>query len=277
MPSRIVREGIISSPRVNRLTFGAELLYRRLMSVADDYGRFHASPVTIRAACWPFCPEKVSESQIKKWLTECLQGDSPLISEYTAQGGRYLIINDFGQQIRTKSKFPNPDNDLISGCNQSAQPSRSRISESYSDAESNAQSEAQVPSVRAVAPFIKQALRAADLNGQTSQKFEDFWTRYPRKQHRDAACMEWLSVVTVESEPQVFGCLSRYLASDEVSRGAVQNPEKWLMEQHRDGWAGDWPKANGTAPKSAKDAQMERLLAKAREEDRKNGIAYEGD
>ncbi len=126
----------------------------------------------------------------------------------------------------------------------------------------------QIPSVRVVAPFIKQALKAADLNGQTSQKFEDFWTRYPRKQHRDAACMEWLSVVTVESEPQVFGCLSRYLASDEVARGAVQNPEKWLYEQHRDGWAGDWPKF---APRvqDARETPLQSAIRKAKEE--KNG------
>ncbi len=126
----------------------------------------------------------------------------------------------------------------------------------------------EIPSVRSVAPILKQALRAADLNGQTSQKFEDFWTRYPRKQHRDAACMEWLSVVTVESEPQVFDCLGRYLASDEVARGAVQNPEKWLMEQHRDGWAGDWPKFAPRVQES-RETPLQSAIRKAKEE--KNG------
>ncbi len=126
----------------------------------------------------------------------------------------------------------------------------------------------QIPSVRAVAPLIKQALRASDLSGKISEKFEDFWKRYPRKQHRDAACMEWLSVVTVESEPRVFDCLARYLDSDEVSRGAVANPEKWLMEQHRDGWAGDWPKF---APRvqEQRETPLESAIRKAREE--KNG------
>ena len=140
MPSRIVREGINSSPRVNRLSFGAELLYRRLMSVADDHGRFHASPVTIRGACWPICPERVTERQVAKWLEECQQGDRPLISLYEVDGGRYLALNDFGQQIRTRSKFPEPlsaceqpDNNLKSDCEQSAQPSRIRSRIAYTE------------------------------------------------------------------------------------------------------------------------------------------------
>ena len=39
MPSRILREGINTSPKVNALSPMAELFYRRLMTVADDYGR----------------------------------------------------------------------------------------------------------------------------------------------------------------------------------------------------------------------------------------------
>jgi hypothetical protein len=128
------------------------------------------------------------------------------------------------------------------------------------------------PSVRAVAPILKSllniSLRASDLNGQSSLRFDEFWQQYPRKQHRDAACQEWLSVVTVESEPQVFACLSRYLASDEVTRGAVTNPEKWLMEQHRDGWAGDWPKFAPRAPEQRETA-LQSAIRKAKEE--KNG------
>ena len=72
MPSRILREGINTSPKVNALSPMAELFYRRLMTVADDYGRFYANPATLRGACWPTCPEKVTEAQISGWLSECL-------------------------------------------------------------------------------------------------------------------------------------------------------------------------------------------------------------
>ncbi len=141
-----------------------------------------------------------------------------------------------------------------------------RESESESDTKSETHAHTEPP-VRAVLPVIKSALkpaRAADLNGQTSQRFDEFWSRYPRQQHRDAACHEWLSVVTVESEPQVFACLGRYLASDEVSRGAVANPEKWLMEQYRDGWAGTWP---GIAPRAqdSRESPTQAAIRKAKE------------
>lgn len=109
MPSRIIREGIISSPRINALSLGAEVFYRRVMTVADDYGRYHASPVTLRGALWPICPEKVTEKQIVSWLSECLATANPLIIIYEVQGCTYLQITDFGQQIRGKSKFPAPE------------------------------------------------------------------------------------------------------------------------------------------------------------------------
>jgi len=88
---------------------------------------------------------------------------------------------------------------------------------------------------------VRETPTAADLNGPTSSRFEEFWEDYPRKQRKDAACSAWLSVVTPDNEAAVFACLKRYLASDEVARAVVANPDKWLYEQHRNGWAGTWP------------------------------------
>jgi hypothetical protein len=96
---------------------------------------------------------------------------------------------------------------------------------------------------------IHSAPRAADMNGIASQRFAEFWERYPRKQRKDSACQLWLSVVTVADEAAVFACLDRYVASDEVARSVVTNPDKWLVEQHHGKWAGDWPAANGKAPR----------------------------
>lgn len=118
MPNRIIREGIISSDRVNSLSLGAEVLYRRLMSVADDYGRFYASPATIRGACWPTCPERVSEEEVGSWLDECSSGEEPLVRIYKIGNGRFLELTNFNQQIRSKSKFPGKDRDMLEDCSQ---------------------------------------------------------------------------------------------------------------------------------------------------------------
>lgn len=107
MPTRLLRDGILTSEPVCSLTWGAEVLYRRLMSVADDHGRFHSIPKLIRAACYPLQIDKVSDADIGKWLTECVT--AALVSVYPASDGkRYLHVEKFGQQVRSRSKFPEP-------------------------------------------------------------------------------------------------------------------------------------------------------------------------
>lgn len=106
MPNRILREGILTSERVEKLNWAEEVFYRRLMSVVDDYGRFHARPALILAACYPLLFRKVSDSDVEKWLTVCVE--AALVRVYPAvDGKRYLEVLDFKQQVRAaKSKFP---------------------------------------------------------------------------------------------------------------------------------------------------------------------------
>lgn len=113
MPTRILRDGILTSEGVCSLTWAAEVFYRRLMSVADDHGRFHALPKLLRAACYPLQIDKVSDADIGKWITECVT--AALVSVYpAADGKRYIQILKFGQQVRAKSKFPEPSDNTLS-------------------------------------------------------------------------------------------------------------------------------------------------------------------
>jgi hypothetical protein len=107
MPNRIIREGINDSERVDRLSPEAEVFYRRLMSAVDDFGRFDARPVVISAKCFPLRRE--NPNRISKWLAECCIGPNPLIVVYEVRGRRYLELQDFRQQVRSKnSKYPAP-------------------------------------------------------------------------------------------------------------------------------------------------------------------------
>lgn len=115
MPNRILREGILSSERVALLGWAEEVFYRRLMSVVDDFGRYHANPKLLRAALYPLLIDKVSDADIGKWLTSCV--NAVLVSVYPAPDGkRYLQLLDFRQQARAdKSKYPPvPDGCLAS-------------------------------------------------------------------------------------------------------------------------------------------------------------------
>lgn len=112
MPARIIRDGMLTSERINKLTGPAELFYRRLMSVADDHGRFFANANLLRSYCYPLKDsEQVPESCISAWLVECEAAD--LIVVYTVKGTRYLCIQDFGQRTYGKSKFPEPPGVIV--------------------------------------------------------------------------------------------------------------------------------------------------------------------
>jgi len=110
MPTRIIRDGILTSERVNALSPLAELFYRRLMSVADDHGRYTGNLTLIRSSCYPLKIDSVKEDSIKKHLAECI--DVGLIVPYTVDAKPYIWLVDFGQRINGKSKFPEPPKEV---------------------------------------------------------------------------------------------------------------------------------------------------------------------
>jgi hypothetical protein len=107
MPDRIVRANILTSDLVNQLSWPAEVFYRRLMSVADDYGRFEGRISILRASLYPLKLNQVSEADIVKWKNEC--SEAGLISLYEVESKEYLVILKFNQRLRAaKSKYPPP-------------------------------------------------------------------------------------------------------------------------------------------------------------------------
>jgi hypothetical protein len=118
MPTRIVREGINTSELINSLSDSAELFYRRLMSVADDYGRFWADPSILRGAVFPLKLHLWSKKRVNLALRECVSKQTVFVYG----NGIYLAMPKFGQQVRSKSKFPEPPPELLqSGCTANSQ------------------------------------------------------------------------------------------------------------------------------------------------------------
>lgn len=104
MPNRILREGIIESERVDQLSSEAEVFYRRLHSVVDDFGRYYSKPELLRARCFPLRLDRVKNEHITAWLGECVK--AKLLRMH--QSG-VLELLDFNQQIRAKkSKYELP-------------------------------------------------------------------------------------------------------------------------------------------------------------------------
>ena len=84
---------------------------------------------------------------------------------------------------------------------------------------------------------------AGNGNGKTSERFPEWYAPYPVKDDEDFACRMWVSRVTVADEPAAFACRDRYLRSDRVKRGAVLGAAKFIDQQARNHWNGQWPEA----------------------------------
>lgn len=127
MPNRILREGILTSPRIAKLGWAEEVFYRRLHSVVDDFGRYYGDAGMLRAACYPRQLNKVSDSDVGKWLRVCV--DAALIRAYQVEGEEYIALLDFNQQVRAKkSKFPDMPSDCVANAQQAQSNARLDVS-----------------------------------------------------------------------------------------------------------------------------------------------------
>lgn len=86
MPRRTLRDTINTSPHVDKLDFASEVLYRRLMSEVDDYGRMEALPVIIRSKCFPLRVDRIRETDLVRSLAACQDADLIRIYEVSEAG-----------------------------------------------------------------------------------------------------------------------------------------------------------------------------------------------
>ena len=93
------------------------------------------------------------------------------------------------------------------------------------------------------------APKSAALVPVRANRFAEFIAPWPRVANPDHAARAYLSCIdTNADEGLAFAARDRYLSSDEVNRGIVMDPAKWLMDQKSAKWGGKWPAANTRAP-----------------------------
>lgn len=113
MPNRIIREGILTSDRVEQLDPAAEVFYRRLMSKVDDHGLYDARPSILRTSLYPLRVDRVREADIARWIAACEKAG--VIALYQHDGKPFLQMLDTRWQARSEPKFPLP---TANGCTQ---------------------------------------------------------------------------------------------------------------------------------------------------------------
>ena len=106
MPARWLREGILTSDKVDRLTFEEEVFYRRLLSVVDDHGLFDARPVILLARLYPLRIGSVTAEQCAAWAAACERAG--LICLYESGGKPFLKLLNTQWPERSAPKYPTP-------------------------------------------------------------------------------------------------------------------------------------------------------------------------
>lgn len=115
MPGRYIREGILDSERFDELRkYGgvqAQLFFTLLLLVVDDYGRCKNHPIWLRSKAFPL-RDDIREADISRWIAACEK--SGLIALYGEPNGTaFLQVYNFGQQARSKSKYPDPPAEIL--------------------------------------------------------------------------------------------------------------------------------------------------------------------
>lgn len=116
MPNRIIKESVCESRGLSEISFFAEDLYKRLITYADDYGRFNADYQIILARLYPREIGIVTLDDIEDAMTELIGVGK--IAFYTAQTRKeiYGCFPNWAEHQRvreSKKKVPAPEDTTI--------------------------------------------------------------------------------------------------------------------------------------------------------------------
>lgn len=217
MPSRILREGLLDSDVIGSVTPEAEMLFVRILLLADDYGRYdgRVSVICRRA----FVNRRDIDDQMCAGLMDELVR-AGLIEGYVVDAKPYIVIPTFNQRTRSKkSKFPDRPiqinqivkDEFVSQMADECQPDV-RPPRTYSYSESESESD------------------------QNAFRFAKFWAAYPRKTAKLTATKAFKKLKATDAlMSQLIAALDREKESPQWRKDSGQfipHAATWL-NQHR--------------------------------------------
>jgi len=104
MPNRLIRDGILNSPRYLSVSDSAGRLFIHLCLLADDLGCVDLDYTFIRRRAFDDAP---AEERVIDLLVELIDAD--LLRQYHVDARRYGFLPRFGQRLRIlKLRHPHP-------------------------------------------------------------------------------------------------------------------------------------------------------------------------
>jgi hypothetical protein len=241
MPSRVLRETILTSDAVDQLDFAAEVFYRRLMSVVDDFGRFDGRLSIIKAACYPLRLEKIREADISRWIAMCEKAG--LLALYQVNSKPYVELFKLGKPRAEESKYPARSCAQVIASESIGIQMNTDVPYSDSGAYSDAKSKSR-----------KRAADAASSQPGELPGFDSWWKEWPsheRKTGKVDCRKKWAAKRLEPIADQVIASLRRSKASRDWTKedGAfIPQPLTWL---NKTPWETDPGELQPAAPEGA--------------------------
>lgn len=262
MPNRILRDGILDSEAVNGLSEQGEIFYRRLMSIVDDYGRFEANPVVLRARLFAMQLDRWPLSRVSEALSEVSRltvNEEHLVIVYEVGNKKYLEIQRFKQRVRSpSSKYPGVDDGHVTVAGQTddgpPRASRARTSSSSSPTPTSTPIE-----------FPPQNKKSADqVNWPDGWQFEVWFQgrieKHPIPGRPQIAQAYALEKVWVAFKPDEFDAIhDAWCAYWRGKDGGIPNLATFIFEEY-------WKRAPPEQA-SKSDQRVARYLQRKREEE----------
>jgi len=205
MPNRIIKESIRESDSINQLSMGAEVLFYRLITYADDYGLFKADPRIMNPAIFPLKGYK--EKQIIEWLNEI--GESGMVAFYKAEDGKvygaFLNWADHQHIRNNKPKYPSPNGSnqvkTIDTLLQSIENKCNQLKTNVAVIQSN------------------------PIQSESNPLFDIFWKEYPKKKAKAEALKAFRRL---SPSQELFDTIMKSLGRDKKSEDWIKNEGKFI-------------------------------------------------
>lgn len=219
MRARSIKPGFFTNEHLAALGPYPRLLFAGLWLLADRKGRLEDRPPRIKGVLFPYEPRTNVVLMLKR-LTE-----AGFIQRYAASGTKYIQIVNFEKHQNPHIK--EADSTIPAPCSTPTQHQTSTVQELLTPDSGLSDSPF---SDSGHTPPTPSRVCVPDLNGQTSDRFEEFFQRYPHQIGKAAACQIWLSVVTSENVSEVFAGLERWKHSEQWARAIYAKPQNWLRD-----------------------------------------------
>lgn len=224
MPQRFLRPGITNSDAWNSVSFEAQSLYIRILTLVDDFGRYDGRVPVLHGQCFALRPD-VKPQRTAGFRSE-LQ-TAGLIDVYEVDGKEFIQMTKWTERARgDKSKFPDP----VPVTEESSDPQDSAAERSAAQRKDASIGHRPSP----LHPRPSPSVADATAGEREAEAFTKFWTAYPKKEGKGKAEEAWRVKKCTPHIDAILATIDRYKGTDQWNRENmrfVPLPTTWLNQK----------------------------------------------